>query len=184
MRRKRQSGRRRIWRKAHRRSDALSPVLSAIRPETPPEGLLQSIEREIESTGRKPRARRKRAWAASMFPLAAAIAGIAILGAVLSTDRTDLLDPAGRPVARLETRGETTTARLLGARVAVESSKSWHLWGIVSDGQPSVHLGAFAARDISLQTPERFAGFAISLEEKGFSGASPAGPVLPLLRKK
>lgn len=184
MRRRRQSGRRRIWRRTHGRNDALSPFLSAIRPETPPEGLLQSIEREIESVGDKPIARRRCAWASAILPLAAALGGIAILGAVLLTDRTELVDPSGRTVVRLETRGETGTARLLGGRVAAENSKSWHLWGIVAAEQTPVHLGALAGNGILLETPERISGFAISLEDNGFSGTSPVGPVLLLSRAK
>ena len=163
-------------------TEALSPLLSALRSEAPPEGLLQSIEREVEGVP----ADRRRGAAARVgqvtISIAAACMGVAaIILAGPQADVTDLRDPTGRAVAQIRQEDGDAFVKLLSGRVDPNADKSWHLWGLPSTAGVAVHLGLLADSELAIANPEAYAGFAISMEDRGFSGDRPVGPVIPLV---
>ena len=168
-------------RQRRRREVELRPLLQAVETEAPPEGLLQSIERQIEALdGGRPHARRiNLGWFA--FPVAtAALAAWFLLGPV--PEHSYFVDPAGREVAELIAVREGLVIRMQAMGGSVDAQMAWHLWGIDPALDAPVHVGSFEGGEIHVASLDRFSGFAMSLEDLGFSGDAPAGLVVALTR--
>lgn len=177
MRRIKQFGKWRIFAKRPSSDPTLHPLLSAVKPELPPEGLLQSIERALEENEEHVRQRSARWPGPLILSTAAAVLVIAAFGLAQTTQRTTLVDPAGRAVALLERKNSTTTVRWLAR--AESGDMAWHIWGMMPTGGP-VHLGTLDNSGVIIDSPERFTGLAMSLEENAFSETTPKGPVVIL----
>lgn len=95
-------------------------------------------------------------------------------------ESTTLIDPTGRAVAQIHKQNGDARVRLLSGSVAGDAEKSWHLWGIVSAEAGPVHIGALTDAGLAIRNPARFLGYAISMEDRSFSGDRPVGPVLAL----
>ncbi len=169
-----------ILRGARRRRDLLYPSLQALPLETPPEGLLEKIERDLE--GRRPLARPDRPWRYGIFHLApvVALAIVLLVAYSLWSGPTILFDPAGRAVAHLKVQNGSAKARLIVEEVNPHAEKVWHLWGLAMAGEAPVHIGALSSSDLVVAQFHDLAGLAISLEPLEFRGDTPTGPVLKL----
>lgn len=159
----------------------LSPLLTAVEDASPPEGLLSTIEREIDEmpSGRKAGAAplRNPIVLSSGFAAAAGLAFVVNLG---PADRSVLLDPAGRPTATLEFKGDLAEVRWQAGPASGDSAKTWHLWGLTGPKAPPTYLGPLGQHGLVVPDASRFVGFAMSLETAAFSGDRPLGPVLAL----
>ena len=168
-------------RQRRRREVELRPLLQAVETEAPPEGLLQSIERRIEALDEsRPRARCfDFGWVA--LPVAtAALAAWLLFGPV--PERSYFVDPAGREVAHLVSARDGLLIRMQAMGGSVDAQMAWHLWGIDPALDAPVHVGSFESGEIHVASLDRFSGFAMSLEDLGFSGDAPAGLVVALTR--
>ena len=95
-----------------------------------------------------------------------------------------LVDAAGHVVARYHPGAEAAVVRPHRPRVAETAAQDWHLWGLSGGANPPVYLGALRGDPLTVPHPERFQGFAISLETRGFSDSRPRGPVIALTLSK
>lgn len=172
----------RIRRKADQTEQALHPLLAAVETATPPEGLLRQIERRIDDLSPKRRRFRqpKLRWLAVPITSSLVAGAIAAYGLLPLQPHRLLVDPTGMPVAQLETQGNVTTVRLAANPETSETGKTWFLWGLGVEQQPPVALGALAENGFEVRGFDGFAGFAMSLEDTGFAGKVPTGPVLVL----
>ena len=161
----------------------LDPLLGAVTPITPPEGLLRDVERRIDTLAgstRRPVLRAPRIAAATV--LATLILAAAVH--LWPSDTRRLTDPSGRPVATLDRDRGVTTVRLTAPPRTTETPMSWYLWGIGATSAAPTPLGALTAEGLRVPNAGAFTHFAISLEPADFAGLHPTGPVIPLQREK
>lgn len=167
-----------------KRKDALLPLLQAVKPETPPQGLLKNIEQAMASS--LPEASKQRwGWRPKTL-LACAALGAAGVGLLLNlpAQRIQLVDPSGHPFAYLEQQENITLAQMTIAPLPHDVPMRWRLWGIKANGKDPAYLGAFGPAGIVVERPNQFSGFAMSLEHESFSGTRPVGPIIFLARRK
>lgn len=120
-----------------------------------------------------------------MSVTAAVCIGITVLF-LQSGSREDiaLLDPTGRPVAHVRQDGGRAYVKLLEGSATRDAEKLWHLWGMDPSERLPVHIGVLLEADLMIEKPERFAGYAVSMEDRGFAGTRPVGPFIALTAEK
>ena len=171
-----------IWRDKRNAEQALRPLLMSLDSAAPPEGLLRAIERRIDGLSSEHARRRKDVFWCFKVPIAASLVAW-VFGAhrfLPQPPQIVLIDPSGMPVAQLQAYGSEAIVRLTAPSKDRRAKKMWHLWGLRPLGARPVFLGLLGANGLRVFGFEDFVGFAMSLEDVGFTDDLPVGPVLVL----